>query len=108
MCVTLKGFQDLSVGKMAVEVSVPCFVSRCLTLGMIIKTSASQKCVSKHMDLHDDLLLSCTRRPRGTGQLPQAAGLMTLTGTFDAGVRLEGIVDDQARVIHWGPAIHRL
>lgn len=39
MCVMLRALQDLSVGKMAVEGSIPCFVSCCLTLGRIIEAA---------------------------------------------------------------------
>lgn len=92
-CVMLKAFQDLSVRKMAVEVSIPCFVSRSLTLGTIIKASTSQKCVSKPTDLHgDDLVLSLYLTTLGHRVVPQGAGLKIFAGTFDAGVRVDGIV----------------
>lgn len=41
----------------------------------------------------------------------QAAGLTTFAGTFDAGVRADGIVglrDDLAKVIHWDPETRTL
>lgn len=41
VCVRLKAFQDMPVRKMAVGGSIPCFVSRSLTLWMIINASTS-------------------------------------------------------------------
>lgn len=90
-CVRLKAFQDVPVRKMAVGGSIPCFVSRFLTLGMIINASTSFNGISELVDFqNDDLFLSRSMLEHLQHTVaPLAAGLTTCAGTFDAGVRVE-------------------
>lgn len=92
-CVMLKAFQEPPVRKMAVESPIPCFVSRCLTPGddlqserlpeMRFQTRGSSRRCSPVVTYYTTL---------GHRAAPQAAGRTTFAGTFDAVVRVEGIV----------------
>ena len=59
-----------------------------------LTASAFRRGINKPFGLHDDrLLLAMYLMTSGYGAAHQAAGLRTLAGTFDAGVRVDGIAE---------------